>query len=778
MSGLIAHVMLLTLMHVATERVFVLQQCIGAFVLHALWQVPLLACAAALAVRIGRPHVRVAHGIWVATLAACVLLPFASTIFAHRAAVAAADAVVSVSTDGGDIGLDDLPRMKREPVWKLLVRRHVLSPSPFAFSLSPRVAAGVTWLYVLVVMVFAARLFAGWRRTRLLILSASPRPLPGKITRALELQCEAIGCDTPPAALTDDLTGPALAGVLRPILLMPAASVEQMSSAEIDAVLAHELAHLRRGDPLLHAACSLLLLPVGFHPAAVWTSRRVRQTREMACDAEAAERLGSAVGYAHALLQVAERSGGLRAAGVGLGLFGLGFFGLGLFDRDIRLQGGYQAAVRGGRLQHGRRPATAGLPLFGVAGAMEERMDTMMKPTLAETKARRATRGVAAAGLAAVAVLAAAMVQVQPALAHTQDAADAAQSEPKEDTSPNLISGEHAQRQLQKARHQLSEAEKNASTEEERNRILTAQAVIATAQHQLAVASGENRSDVVLHLQDLDALRIDPKVRVQFDALKEFHFDPKVRVQLDAMRNMQIDPKALADAEKVQAEFAAKQAGFDATLAKQMKQFYSSPEWKAEMDRVRTEAQHEAELINSPEFKAQVAAAHEIDHVKIEQQMRASIDAARRQMDAAREQRAEAMQQMREATRQQAEANRLVARNELPHLPGLQSNDAAEDATRARKVDPAIMAGQILNKVMPQYPQSAKDAHITGAVVLHAIIDETGRIEQVAAVSSPDKALTDSAMDAVQRWAYKPYLLNGKPVPVDTSITVNFSLAD
>ncbi|HEV2578593.1 MAG TPA: M56 family metallopeptidase [Acidobacteriaceae bacterium] len=91
------------------------------------------------------------------------------------------------------------------------------------------------------------------------------------------------------------------------------------------------------------------------------------------------------------------------------------------------------------------------------------------------------------------------------------------------------------------------------------------------------------------------------------------------------------------------------------------------------------------------------------------------------------------------------------------------------------RVAGGIAAGQIISKVDPIYPPIARAAGIAGAVVLHAIIGADGTIQQLAVISGPPM-LVGSAMDAVRQWVYKPYLLNGEPVKVDTTITVNYSL--
>lgn len=83
--------------------------------------------------------------------------------------------------------------------------------------------------------------------------------------------------------------------------------------------------------------------------------------------------------------------------------------------------------------------------------------------------------------------------------------------------------------------------------------------------------------------------------------------------------------------------------------------------------------------------------------------------------------------------------------------------------------------GLLVHKVTPVYPQIAIITKQQGAVVLHAIIGRDGSIQQLQAISGPP-LLIKAAMEAVGQWRYKPYMLNGQPVEVDTQITVNFKL--
>jgi protein TonB len=90
------------------------------------------------------------------------------------------------------------------------------------------------------------------------------------------------------------------------------------------------------------------------------------------------------------------------------------------------------------------------------------------------------------------------------------------------------------------------------------------------------------------------------------------------------------------------------------------------------------------------------------------------------------------------------------------------------------KVSSGTVAGMIISKPEPVYPAIAKAAHVQGAVILHAIISKDGTIENLSVISG-NGMLVNAARDAVSRWRYKPYLLNGEPVEVETSITVNFT---
>ena len=89
-------------------------------------------------------------------------------------------------------------------------------------------------------------------------------------------------------------------------------------------------------------------------------------------------------------------------------------------------------------------------------------------------------------------------------------------------------------------------------------------------------------------------------------------------------------------------------------------------------------------------------------------------------------------------------------------------------------VSTGVAAGNLIYETRPVYPAIAQAAHITGVVVLRAIISKKGTIENLS-VESGSQMLRQAALDGVRNWRYRPFLLNGEPTDVDTTITVNFT---
>lgn len=93
------------------------------------------------------------------------------------------------------------------------------------------------------------------------------------------------------------------------------------------------------------------------------------------------------------------------------------------------------------------------------------------------------------------------------------------------------------------------------------------------------------------------------------------------------------------------------------------------------------------------------------------------------------------------------------------------------------RVSRDVMAGLLVAKVSPEYPPDAKNARIQGTVAMRVVIDKEGNVLKAQLISG-HPLLAPAALDAVKQWTYKPYLLNGEPVEIETQVIVNFTLAN
>ncbi len=108
-----------------------------------------------------------------------------------------------------------------------------------------------------------------------------------------------------------------------------------------------------------------------------------------------------------------------------------------------------------------------------------------------------------------------------------------------------------------------------------------------------------------------------------------------------------------------------------------------------------------------------------------------------------------------------------------PH-PGV-TVGAARTANRPLSISSGVSAGMLIAPIRPVYPAIARAAHVEGTVVVEAIISRAGTIESLHVISGP-MMLQSAAIDAIRAARYKPYRLNGEPMDVQTTITVNFRM--
>lgn len=110
----------------------------------------------------------------------------------------------------------------------------------------------------------------------------------------------------------------------------------------------------------------------------------------------------------------------------------------------------------------------------------------------------------------------------------------------------------------------------------------------------------------------------------------------------------------------------------------------------------------------------------------------------------------------------------------------LEAPVAVEDAASARpplQVGPDVMEDRLAHEVTPEYPESARQAGVQGTVVLNIVVSTEGAVTQIRPVSGPE-TLSRAAIDAVRWWRYQPYLVNGQPTTVESTVSVHFKLEE
>lgn len=167
------------------------------------------------------------------------------------------------------------------------------------------IAVGITWLAGVTVMLGRmVAAIAGVRRLRRRASPVNDEP----ITEAVARIAARMGLRRAVSVMRiDDIGSPAVLGIVRPALLLPASMLSGLPAEHLQAILAHELAHIRRWDYLVNLGQMLVESLLFFNPAAWWISRQMRIEREACCDAMAVAATGQPVGYAEALAGWAER---------------------------------------------------------------------------------------------------------------------------------------------------------------------------------------------------------------------------------------------------------------------------------------------------------------------------------------------------------------------------------------------------------------------------------------------------------------------------------------
>jgi beta-lactamase regulating signal transducer with metallopeptidase domain/HEAT repeat protein len=171
------------------------------------------------------------------------------------------------------------------------------------------VGAALPWLvaaWIGGVLLLSLRLLGGWWHTRAL-RAVDVAPVPDWCEARLAMLRDRLQIIRPVAIVSSiRVSVPVIVGHLKPVIVLPAAALSGLSPAHLDAIIAHELAHVRRHDYLVNLAQTVIETLLFYHPAVWWVSRQVRVAREHCCDDLAVTVCSSRHEYVRALLDLEE----------------------------------------------------------------------------------------------------------------------------------------------------------------------------------------------------------------------------------------------------------------------------------------------------------------------------------------------------------------------------------------------------------------------------------------------------------------------------------------
>ncbi len=256
-----------------------LSQALSAALLHFIWQgaaVAMLLWATLFALRRGSPNTRYVASCTALLLMAVLPLATAWVVYRQPAAFSPSVAIGSVIP----LALKSIGAQPR--AWLDIARQWAL----------PVWAAGV--------LVFGLRLALGYRHVA--ALRRAGDAVEGGAAEFVAALARRMNIARPVRVLASKLAdSPCVIGWLRPAILLPAAALANLDARQLEAILAHEMAHICRHDFVVNALQTVVETLLFYHPATWWVSARIREEREFCCDDLAVKHCGDVAGYARAL---------------------------------------------------------------------------------------------------------------------------------------------------------------------------------------------------------------------------------------------------------------------------------------------------------------------------------------------------------------------------------------------------------------------------------------------------------------------------------------------
>lgn len=297
---------------------------LGWVLLHSIWQLLAVAVLAAGSLRLlSRASSNTRYWLLTISLGVAVLLPVVTWFWLARDAAGVAEAKVS-SPESGFLPTDSSPPLPfpigvATPDIPAPGLPDAAPPPQWPLQIESAVRPWLSWIvavWTAGVLVCSLRPLLGWRMMRRL-RRVGTSPVSGEVLAALDRVAAKLGVRRTVMVLESTLAQtPMLLGWFRPVVLLPASFLTTVPVAELEAILAHELAHARRHDFVVNLFQALVETVFFYHPAVWWLSRRIRAEREICCDDLVVRCLDDRLAYGRALLAVAE----LQSSGPSLAL--------------------------------------------------------------------------------------------------------------------------------------------------------------------------------------------------------------------------------------------------------------------------------------------------------------------------------------------------------------------------------------------------------------------------------------------------------------------------
>jgi TonB family protein len=720
---------------------------VGLALVHFLWQGVVIAGGAAwLFYCLRRTSAVARYTVGCVALLTMAAAPIITTVRVLDEPAPTAERVDTPGMNGPGARLDGISPAPLEP-------SHDAAASTRRPTMLAELLPAVVLLWAGGVLVLTINLTAAWIRARRVRRAASPVPDPWR--RQLDTLVERLGLGRIAFSESAAIGVPTLIGWLRPAILVPGSVLTGLTPPQLDAILTHELAHVRRHDYLVNVVQSVIETLLFYHPGVWWVSRRVRIERERCCDDVVVTICHDRVVYARALASLEELRGRQPALGIAA-------TGGQLLDRVRRILSPEPMDEARSSAWTVLAVATAIAPavLFGVAVQSSPAADQRRAPVESATidhPAISPPRIEMAAPAPPAVVRVPDRVPPEPASAPVETAA---QVQPPAGATKDqaAVLALEEQFRLAKVKNDIPALDR-----------LLDDAVISTNQSGVK----RNKTELIdlwrtfrVELLTLDAADVE----VQGDLATVTGRQTEVSGTSDypmlftrIWRRVQGDWRLFSVTQFRDPNPPTVQAAHTQSAARTTRTFlveYELYRNDALLGRPTARATAESTwLIPIPGERAVLATAQAVEG-----------DALRLSLVL--------------PGAGNAPPSSVMLRGEEPveiswtsgtRTYRLRFRFASGGATQPVAVGAGMSRPAKIRDVPPVYPAEAKAAKVAGMVIIETVVDENGDVADARIIRSVPM-LDQAALDAVRQWKYAPTLLNGKPVAVVMTVNVTFAM--